>query len=221
MPDAETGLTFHQYSGDKENDQYNTVRRLLSEIPKDEKIYILGRYTYDAEILNVADNVTYDDKRGKITVLIDGREIPFLTIHSSKGLEADHVILLNCNEGKFPSIITDDPVLSYVLSKADNYPDAEERRVFYVGITRAKKHTYVVYDVLQPSPFVTEFIGAVHTGRRICPKCRNGYLYVVKQGQAKNGNEYQCVKCSNTRAGCDYFRTVFSNERDYGTYGGK
>ena len=219
MAGAKTELTFHQYNGDRENDQYNIVRLILSTIPEGEKIYILGRYTFDAEILNVADNVTYDDKRGKITVLIDGREIPFLTIHSSKGLEADHVIMLNCNEGKFPSIIADDPVLTYVLSKADDYPYAEERRVFYVGITRARKHTYVVYDVLQPSPFVTEFVGVVTSGRHMCPKCQNGYLYVVKRGKAKNGNAYECVKCSNTRAGCDYFKTVFENERDYGTYG--
>lgn len=221
MPEAKTELSFHKYNSDKEKDQYNVVRRILATIPKGEKIYLLGRYTYDAEILNVANNVTYDDKRGRITVLIDGREIPFLTIHSSKGLEADHVILLNCNEGKFPSTISDDPVLTYVLSKADEYPDAEERRVFYVGITRAKKHTYVVYDALLPSPFVTEFIGFVSTNRHICPKCRNGYLYVVKHGTSKNGNEYECVKCSNTRAGCDYFRTVFSNEHEYGTFGDK
>lgn len=221
MPEAKTDLSFHIYHGDVENDQYNVVKRILMTIPNGEKIYILGRYTYDAEVLNVADNVTYDDKRGKISVLIDGREIPFLTIHSSKGLEADHVILLNCNEGKFPSNMSDDPVLTYVLSKADDFPDAEERRVFYVGITRAKKHTYVVYDVLLPSPFVTEFVGNISSGRHICPKCRNGYLYVVKSGHSKNGNAYQCVKCSNTRAGCDYFRTVFSNERDYGTFGEK
>ena len=46
-------------------------------------------------------------------------------------------------------------------------------------------------------------------------------LYVVKRGKAKNGNDYECVKCSNTRAGCDYFKMVFENERDYGTYGTK
>lgn len=221
MPEATTELSFYKYRSDKDNDQYNVVRRILTTIPKNEKIYLLGRYTYDAEILNIADNVTYDDKRGRITVLIDGREIPFLTIHSSKGLEADHVILLNCNEGKFPSNISDDPVLTYVLSKADEYPDAEERRVFYVGITRAKKHTYVVYDALLPSPFVTEFVGTVTTNRHICPKCRNGYLYVVKRGTSKNGRAYECVKCSNTRAGCDYFHVFFSNDLDFGTFGDK
>ncbi|MCR5532801.1 MAG: UvrD-helicase domain-containing protein [Paludibacteraceae bacterium] len=219
MPEVETKLTFHHYNGEIENAQYELVRLLLSEIPAGEKIYLLGRYTYDAEILNVADNVTYDDRRGSITVLIDGREIPFLTVHSSKGLEADHVILLNCNEGKFPSDISDDPVLSYVLSKADDYPDAEERRVFYVGITRAKKHTYVVYDSLQPSPFVTEFVGVVATGKQICPKCRNGYLFVVKDGQAKTGKRYKCIKCTNVRAGCDYFKTIFEDkDRDFDLY---
>ena len=221
MPNAETGLSFHSFNGDKENDQYNVVRQILASIPSGEKIYLLGRYTYDAEIMNVADNVTYDDRRGRITVLVDGREIPFLTIHSSKGLEADHVILLNCNEGKFPSNIADDPVLSYVLSKADDYPDAEERRVFYVGITRAKVHTYVVYDTLMPSPFISEFVDVLPSGRHICPKCKNGYLYVFRRGKAKNGNEYECIKCSNTRAGCDYFKTIFDNDREYGTFGSK
>lgn len=219
MPEVETKLTFHQYNGEKDDAQYQLVRLLLSQIPAGEKIYLLGRYTYDAEILNVADNVTYDDRRGLITVLIDGREIPFLTVHSSKGLEADHVILLNCNEGKFPSNISDDPVLSYVLSKADDYPDAEERRVFYVGITRAKKHTYVIYDSLQPSPFVTEFIGVVTSGKHICPKCRNGYLYVVKEGHSKIGKRYKCIKCTNVRAGCDYFKTIFEDrDLDFDSY---
>ena len=219
MPDVKTELSFHQYRGDKDNDQYRVVRQILSAIPKDEKIYILGRYTFDAEVLNVAENVTYDDKRGKITVLVDGREIPFLTVHSSKGLEADHVILLNCNEGMFPSNITDDPVLTYVLSKADDYPDAEERRVFYVAITRARRHTYVVYDVLQPSPFVTEFIGVVSSGKVMCPKCQNGYLYVVKDGLAKNGKRYKCLKCTNVRAGCDYFKTIFEDkDQDFDLY---
>lgn len=219
MDGVETALTYHPYDDSQENGEYELLRSILRTIPKDESVYILGRYTYDAETLNVADNVTYDEKRGKITVLIDGRELRFMTVHSSKGLEADHVLLINCNEGQFPSIIADDPVLTYVLSKADEYPDSEERRVYYVGITRARKHTYVLYDGQNPSPFVSEFVGVATSGRHICPKCRNGYIQVIKNGQAKTGNYYQVIRCSNQRSGCDYFRTIFQNEREFGMYG--
>lgn len=219
MDGVETALTYYPYDANQENGEYELLRSILRTIPKDESVYILGRYTYDAETLNVANNVTYDEKRGKITVLIDGRELRFMTVHSSKGLEADHVLLINCNEGQFPSIIADDPVLTYVLSKEDEYPDSEERRVYYVGITRARKHTYVLYDGQNPSPFVSEFVGVATSGRHICPKCRNGYIQVIKNGQAKNGNYYQRIRCSNQRSGCDYFRTIFQNEREFGMYG--
>lgn len=89
-----------------------------------------------------------------------GREIEFLTVHKSKGLEADYVILLQCNQDKygFPSLVDDDSVLSYVLTGEDDYPNAEERRLFYVAITRAKIKTFVLYDESMPSEFVDEFL---------------------------------------------------------------
>jgi len=52
-----------------------------------------------------------------------------------------------------------DPILDYVLTKADSYPFAEERRLFYVAVTRARKSTVVLYDERFPSVFVNEFIG--------------------------------------------------------------
>ena len=84
----------------------------------------------------------------------------FLTAHKSKGLEADYVILLQCNKGTFgfPSQISDDPVLQIVLSGGDKYPYGEERRLFYVAITRAKEKTIVMYDKRYPSVFVDEFL---------------------------------------------------------------
>lgn len=91
---------------------------------------------------------------------INGREIEFLTVHKSKGLEADVVILLQCNKDVFgfPSMMSDDPVLKYVLSRGDEYPFGEERRLFYVAITRAKEKTYVMYDQRFPSIFIDELL---------------------------------------------------------------
>ena len=92
--------------------------------------------------------------------IIGNRKIEFLTVHKSKGLEADYVILLQCNKDTygFPSLINDDPILNYVLTQSDQFPYGEERRLFYVAITRAKIKTLVLYDKRFPSVFVDEFL---------------------------------------------------------------
>lgn len=97
---------------------------------------------------------------GRCYYIIGGRKIEFLTVHKSKGLEADYVILLQCNKGVygFPSAISDSRVLNYVLTQADGFPHGEERRLFYVAITRAKLKTVVLYDLSQPSVFVKELL---------------------------------------------------------------
>ena len=55
-------------------------------------------------------------------------------------------------------MVSDDPILDYVLTKSDQYPYGEERRLFYVAITRAKIKTYVLYDRRFTSVFVDEFL---------------------------------------------------------------
>ena len=84
--------------------------------------------------------------------------IDFKTIHASKGLEADHVILLSANSGRtgFPSEIVDDPLLGLVSPEEEAFPNAEERRVMYVAMTRAR-HTLTIFaSDARPSSFVTE-----------------------------------------------------------------
>ena len=99
-------------------------------------------------------------EKDRFYYLIEGRKIEFLTVHKSKGLEADYVILLQCNKDiyGFPSLVSDDPVLNYVLTESDQFPYGEERRLFYVAITRAKVKTIVLYDKRFPSLFVDEFL---------------------------------------------------------------
>ena len=75
-------------------------------------------------------------------------DVEFTTAHKSKGREADYVILIGVKGGKmgFPCQIVDDPLLDLVLAKGDPFPNAEERRLFYVALTRAKKHIYIIDD---------------------------------------------------------------------------
>jgi DNA helicase-4 len=216
--DAETDLDF--ISTDRGNDVAETVKWILGSIPEDKEVILLGRYSFDVNVLKGSDMVVNDTK-DKAYVTYAGRRMNFLTVHQSKGLEADYIILLNCNGGTlgFPSNIADSPILEYVLSEPDKFAYSEERRIFYVGITRARVHTWVLYDMNNPSPFVKEFIHPEESVRREevipeedrCPKCHCGRCIQVKKGIAVNGNPYSVLACSNRKYGCDYQETVFVN----------
>ncbi len=148
-----TELVFFAYN---RSDYAKTILGLIRNIPKEKKIYLLGRYSFDDYYLSYAFK---GEKQGnQFFYYIDDRKIEFLTVHKSKGLEADVVILLQCNKDQFgfPSLVSDDPVLSYVLSEPEEYPHGEERRLFYVAITRAKEKTIVLFDRRFPSAFVQE-----------------------------------------------------------------
>jgi DNA helicase-4 len=116
--------------------------------------------------------------------------VQFLTAHRSKGLEADFVIVLDLGMDRrgFPSRILDDPVLDMVLSAAEGYPDAEERRLFYVALTRARQAVFLIASIPESS-FVTELRGqpgvvdlstcdttAPGSTPPACPGCRTGRL---------------------------------------------
>ena len=153
--EMKTELEFYSYD---RRDYCNTIGQLVASIPSDKSIFLLGRYSFDDYYLSFMYQSIKEDNR--FYYVIEGRKIEFLTVHKSKGLEADYVILLQCNKDTygFPSLVNDDPVLNYVLTKSDQFPFGEERRLFYVAITRAKMKTLVLYDKRFPSVFVDEFL---------------------------------------------------------------
>lgn len=172
---------------------------------------LIGRYHNDICFIPPTLITGHTPTHHVSKVCIDGREIPFKTIHSVKGLEADHVILVNCSQdgSGFPSKISDDPILGYVLCKPEGYPFAEERRLFYVAITRAKKHAYVLYKETCPSPFVVEMEKTVNPQQTqdslLCPWCQCGMLKVVKEGKEENPFHFwRLYRCTNNTAGCQY-----------------
>ena len=206
-----TYLSFEKCDGEDNEGVLKKVEELVSKIPASQTILLLGRYNYDAMSVGFTGNLDMKDNR--IMVKIGGRDISFLSVHSAKGLEADNVILVNCNQGAygFPSLIEDDPILDFVLSKKESYPFAEERRLFYVAMTRARKHMFVLYDQNKPSPFIGEFILKLEKGSYLCPKCLEGKIISVKEGLASNGTQYRCFKCTNKEGGCDFFETKYGN----------
>lgn len=131
-------------------------------------------------------------------------ELDFMSVHKSKGLEADNVILLNFKNDKlgFPNQIADDKVLNLVLTNAEDFKFAEERRLFYVAITRTKNRTFILTDNRNPSPFFKEFTASksvcfisvrqtANEGQEKCPFCKTGNLLKV----GHNGKSF--VGCSN------------------------
>ncbi|CDE87444.1 putative phage tail component domain protein [Prevotella sp. CAG:891] len=154
-PEMKTDLEFYAYD---RQDYCQTIEQLLSAIPANKSIFLLGRYSFDDYYLSFRYKSIKEGNR--FFYVIGKRKIEFLTVHKSKGLEADYVILLQCNKDTygFPSLVSNDPVLNYVLTQSDQYSFGEERRLFYVAITRAKVKTLVLYDKRFPSVFVDEFL---------------------------------------------------------------
>ena len=180
-------------------EQFPYLLEVLGEIytiNPSSSVYVLGRYNSDLNNLapqfkdrkhGLKASVRYDEKRNIAGVEIgqfEGMEITFSTIHRSKGLEADYVIVLGLSSDRhgFPSRIENDPVLDLVLPVKDRYPFEEERRLYYVALTRTKNRVYLLTDASRPSEFVTETLKLPHVMQRIditakirrppsCPKC--------------------------------------------------
>ena len=210
----ETKISFMAYKS--EQHLQSLMERMIARIPADKTAYIISRYSYDVRALaSPGIKMDFDANSGNVTLHIAGRKVKFMTIHGSKGLEADYVFVLNCNSGLygFPSLVSDDPVLDYVLSDQEHFEYAEERRVFYVGITRAKVHTVVMYNEETPSPFVTEMNREIQANPNPCPWCGVGHRIVKYEGWTKQKTPYRVWGCDNKEANCQYFEREFSNHQ--------
>lgn len=154
-PAARTDVEFVDYTP---NSFARQLEEIVAMVPADKSVFMLGRYSYDDHLLS--KNFKQVRQRDGQFFIVGVREVEFMTIHKSKGLEADYVVLLNCNNGSFgfPSTIADDPVLKYVMGDKEEYLFGEERRLFYVAVTRAKVKTVVMYHKYKPSVFVIEHL---------------------------------------------------------------
>ncbi len=133
-----------------------------------------------------------------------GLRFTWMTVHRSKGLEADYAVILGLCSGKhgFPVAIADDPLLDLVLAAPEAHPNAEERRLLYVAITRASRQVFLLADGGPPSEFVTELIdggydievfGRPPKGDVSCPRCTGGRL--ERRENARDGGVF--YGCSN------------------------
>ena len=82
-------------------------------------------------------------------------KIQVSTVHSFKGKESDAVILTEVYDGRFP-LIHPDSILFSAFGERPDLAIREERRLFYVGLTRAKHFLYILTDRGKESQFLTE-----------------------------------------------------------------
>lgn len=182
----------------------------MSDMDEKTSVYILGRYNSD----RAYEPPNFDHSR---------LEVKFITVHSSKGLEADHIILPRVTSDTlgFPSRVADDPVLQLAMPGGDSFENAEERRLFYVALTRARLSVTLITVAHRESPFIVELvkdhaieitdIDGSESRSEVCPTCQEGFL-VKKVG--RYGSFFGCSrfpKCSFTRNIADEKRRHRSN----------
>ena len=192
----------------------------LDDLPQKATVFFLGRYNFDAEMLKENENldIRYDNVNSETIVTYNKRRdlnMKFMTAHRSKGLQADYVFILNNKESKmgFPSKIQDASIMDLLLEKAEIYPYAEERRLFYVALTRAKTKAYLITQEKHESIFAKELMDKYERALRMenytCPLC-GGKL--VK----RSGTYGEFFGCSNYgKTGCKYKRKIINNSVKY------
>jgi DNA helicase-4 len=188
----------------------------------DKKIQIISRYNSDINVIlgdkkrNITRHknftlVTSDENevsnKNEKEIIIDWKsskisspiKISFCSMHKAKGITRDIVIILNMNAGNngMPALRTSDPLIELLLAHSDQFPFAEERRLFYVAITRAKLATYLIADRSRPSQFMFEVFDDLFGSNNTCPNCKIGEIV------DRNGPYGQFKGCSNFKYGCD------------------
>ena len=190
-------------------EQINIIKKELNQLPENASVFILGRYNDDINFIKkdhefILHNI---NKKYKIEYKRKILNIEFMTIHHSKGLEADYVIVLNNNDDirGFPSKIQNPPIYALLLKSSDTYEYAEERRLFYTAITRTKGDVLLLYDKNKKSEFIKELIREYEDefcGYRVCKWC--GAEMTIRE--SRRGKFWGCT--NYYKANCRYTEKI-------------
>lgn len=231
--DKKTGLK----NGDI-NSCAQTIETILEQIieynriegkSENSSVLLLGRFNFDGKNLERSGKFTYYNTRDENNIKSNKfpkMNITFMTAHSSKGLGRDNIIVINGKNGTygFPSKIENDPVLRLVTQHDDAIEYAEERRLFYVAMTRTKNRVFFIAPQDRPSEFLLELRRNhtniklcgnwdensinVETFKKRCPIC--GYPLVLKHNPTFG---LPLFICSNDPEVCEFMTNKIEGEK--------
>jgi len=160
----------HNFIGEKEIKIFNfnsedsefsfVIQKILSSGIEREEIFVLARTNRQLDELSRIlreKNINHVVKTDEIKRPIFAKmgDLTLATIHAIKGLEAKMVFVIGCNEQNFPCKASDHPVIEMV--KVDEYDkEEEEKRLFYVAISRTKEKLYLSYTGKKPTYFIND-----------------------------------------------------------------
>lgn len=152
------------------------------------------------------------DPFGRSKPRFENIDVSGMSFHRAKGLEADYTILLDVSEGDYgvPSRIEDDELLNLVMPRPETFEYAEERRLFYVALTRASRGVFMLTNSREPSRYIRELSEIAGDNLRFetidgelvrqCPACHVGQL-VERNG--RNNRRFlgcnQFPECDHTQ----------------------
>jgi DNA helicase-2/ATP-dependent DNA helicase PcrA len=163
MPDLESNFSGEKYlelkKFDSEEEELNFISQQIknSKVPLKE-IFILARTNRQLEELGKLfkkEGIPYILRTEESTNIENKGEITLATIHSIKGLEADMVFLIGANAINFPCKASEHPIIEEI-KMYDYDKEEEERRLFYVAISRAKNKLILTYSGKKPTYFLNE-----------------------------------------------------------------
>lgn len=208
-----TGFALGEINGYTDKFAIEFMAKRLEDLPRNSSVFFIGRYSFDGKLLSDSGlfECQYNNVSGFVDVKYRNRidlKMSFITAHKSKGLQADYIFIINNKKSRmgFPSKIQDAAILNLLLDNCDQYPYAEERRLFYVALTRAKKKAFLVTVSNQESEFAMEL--KERYGEELkreqweCPLCGERLL-------KKSGPYGEFYGCSNYRSlGCKFKRNI-------------
>ncbi|MEG2322013.1 MAG: UvrD-helicase domain-containing protein [Bacilli bacterium] len=191
----------------------NCLKDIYLKYGSKQKILFIGRFNFEKYYLLESQYFSQLEQDKLVSKNYPTFEITFLSAHSSKGLGYDQVIILNGSDGTygFPSQIKDDPIMKIVNKEDNSILFSEERRLFYVALTRTKNKVYILTPVNCPSLFLIELKNYSNvtvynkTGlkfslkEQLCPICH--LPLIRKYGSFKIRNLYVC---SNEKELCSF-----------------
>lgn len=201
----ENPIKFIYYSPNNADDVF--IREIQALIDKNgnKPILVLGRHSFDInEFIKLTPNsrIKYYERTDKLEIQgFEDIDIKYITVHKSKGLEADNVMILNLKNHLlgFPNKMTDDPMLSLLLSDDEEFRFAEERRLFYVALTRTKNEVVLLIPT-DVSLFAEELLkekdylitaNNENLSKTNCPYCQTGHL-VIRLHPTRNNQFLGC-----------------------------